>query len=546
MNRFAKLTQLGALALSLVVLATLPNIATAQDFANEIPTVKRTMTTKDLNPETAGTADALKTLMYLAHTHVGQAQAPVGPAGEKGPVADASKAQEKQIEVVNRPGIFGSVRVGKELQGVNPTLRGISNPIFSYQWYRCKKFKENSIQGCTAIPAANELAYTIAPEDLKKFIVLQVTIQTSPETAVSSSAVSISNHVGYTQPYFGQLNLYNATPTAQLKSAPRGDAVYVVDHEAWQGQGTGFRPSFEVNWYSCSKKIAKVPSKLPNGCRLLSAGNQPSRLEFNNLSNSFPIRPAADEIGRHLLARMNSEEDYGSFQIYSKSIPIVAKYPVPTNVSPPRINVSPVIGETVSIDSVGVWSAGVETPQTFKWFRCTKPVKKLTSTRPAKCSEIPYSIKQIHPVFVADAGKYLSLAITVSAGDKPKTFWSASSQRVPQSSNEMQPPTFTSEPYGFYGTDWPWVGWYVNVGEWTGSAPISASAFFYSCDSVPTSFEWTVFPEISEPNLVYAPVGCEGVAHDRPQSGELSGDGDDSWWVSIVVSNQYGIISWLL
>jgi hypothetical protein len=535
MNRFAKLTQLGALALSLVVLATLPNIATAQDFSNEIPTVKRTMTMKDLNPETTGTADAPKTLMYLAQTHAGQALPSVGPAGEKGPVADASKAQEKQIEVVNRPGIFGSVRVGKELQGVNPTLRGISNPIFSYQWYRCKKFKENSIQGCTAIPAANELAYTIAPEDLKKFIVLQVTIQTSPETEVSSSAVSISNHVGYAQPYFGQLNFYNGTPTAQLKSATQGDAVYVVDHEAWQAQGAGFRPSFEVNWYSCAKKVAKAPSKLPNGCRLLSAGNQPSRLEFNNPSNAFPIRPAADEIGRHLLAQMKSEEDYGSFQIYSKSIPIVNPL-VPLNASPPHIVGSPAIGGTVTIDSAGVWSA-------FKWFRCSKPVKKFTSTRPAKCSEIPYSIKQTHPVFVADAKKYLSLAVSVSAGGVAKTFWTASSQRVPQPSDEMQPPRFWSEPYGFYGTEWPWVGWYVKVGEWTGSAPISVSAFFYSCNSTPTRYEWTVFPGISEPNVAYAPVGCEGVAHDRPQSGELTGAGDDSWVTSIVISDQYGIIS---
>jgi hypothetical protein len=527
------------MALSVIVLSPLPNIATAQDFSSEIPAVQWAMKTKQLHPASAGTADAPKTLIKRAQSLVGQVPPSVGSPGEKAPAAGTSKVLAQQIEVVNRPGIFGSVRVGKELQGVNPTLLGVSNPIFSYQWYRCRKYTQNSIQGCTAVPAASELEYTLVPDDLGKFIVLQVTIQTIPETGESSSAVSISNTVGSTQPYFGQLNFYNGTPSAQLKSAPQGDAVYVIDDEAWQAEGQGFRPAFEVNWYSCAKKVVKVPSKLPPGCRLLSSGTQQSRLAFNNLSNAFPILPAADEIGRHLLAQMKSEEDYGSFQIYSKSIPIVNPVnPVPPNASPPTIVGSPAIGETISIDSAGLWSA-------FKWFRCSKPVKKFTSTRPAQCAEIPYSIKQIHPVFVADAGKYLSVAVSVSVGGVAKTFWTVSSQRVPQPSAEMQPPRFLSEPFGFDGTEWPLVGWYVNVGEWTGSASIIGSAFFYSCDSVPTSFEWTVFPEISEPNLVYAPVGCEAVAHDRPQSGEVSGDGD-IWWVSIVVSNQYGIISWVL
>ena len=94
------------------------------------------------------------------------------------------------ISKVSNPSVIGSAKKGKVLRQVAGQWNG-SNPLVSYQWYRCSKQVKSSLNTkpakCSSIAGARGQSYKLAKKDKNKYVLVAVTARNSISSLTSWS-----------------------------------------------------------------------------------------------------------------------------------------------------------------------------------------------------------------------------------------------------------------------------------------------------------------------------------------------------------------------
>ena len=283
----------------------------------------------------------------------------------------------------------------------------------------------------------------------------------------------------------------------------------------WRGSKVG---TFSYQWFSCSANQASyTTTDLPSGCGYIatSAGRS---------TTSDSLTPIESDIGSHLGVRIRATNATGSFDVWTNTSLAVTQEA--TNLTPPVLGQQNVVGDRLTLAGglVSDWKGAPNPAVAVEWYTCSTQHSTPPATKPNTCTLF------VNGTGVPDEGITLLveqsigtqyLMAKVSATNKPWVFenrsktvelFTATSKRI--ISKPYVNPTGTSPSRS--GADNVGESLSLNAGQWLGTAPISFTYRWFSCDTpvAPSKLETVA------DGCVLFKTASQGVLLTHPQAGK--------------------------
>lgn len=299
------------------------------------------------------------------------------------------------------PTISGTGLIGAVETASTGTWLGSPAPTYAYSWHRCtSRITATSLTipaGCTAITGATAAIYTLVAADAGLYVDVKVTATNSAGTAtiwtLSTGGVgtlptntvvpSISGTASVGSTLTGSIGTWTSAPAATVTQ----------------------------QWHSCTAAVTVATSTLPAGCTAVSGAT----------ATTFATTNA--DAGKFFSFAVTQSNIVGTVTIWSASTG--ATQAPPLNTVAPTFSGNPTVGGVLT-GYVGTWIASPVATVTQNWYSCTTPITAISSTKPASCTLISGATSLGYTIVTADAGKYLSLAVTETNSLGSSTVWSKS------------------------------------------------------------------------------------------------------------------------
>ena len=330
------------------------------------------------------------------------------------------------------PTITGVTRDGETLTAQPGSWTG-SNPItYSYEWRRC----DAGGATCGAIPNAASATYTLAAADVGSTIRVRVTASNVGGASTADSAA--------TAPISAAPPTSIAPPT--VTGTPQEGQTLTVTTGSW----TGTPPlTYGYQWRDCDTSTG--------ACADIAG------------ATTATYTPRPSDVGYALVARVTATNAGGSTSADSTPTAAVAAAPVaPTNVTPPSIAGLAQDGRPLNA-AAGVWTGTSPIAYAFQWQRC--------DAFGAACFDIVGATAQVYTLTSSDVDYTVRVSVTAS---NPGGSTTAVSDPTPLVSATAPAnaalPTITGSAK---------VGQTLSAdsGTWTGTAPISYTYQWQTCDA---------------------------------------------------------------
>ena len=299
------------------------------------------------------------------------------------------------------PTISGTGLIGAVETATTGTWIGTPAPTYTYAWHRCTaRIKATSATipaGCTAITGATAATYTLAAADAGLYIDVKVTATNSAGTAsiwtlstggvgtlpVATVVPSISGTASVGSTLTGAIGTWTSAPAATVSQ----------------------------QWYSCSAAVTVASSTLPVGCTLVTG------------ATALTYATTNADAGKYFSFAVTQANIVGTVTIWSVSTG--ATQAPPLNTVAPSFSGNPTVGGVLTA-LLGTWIASPAATVTQRWYVCNSPITATSQSLPAGCSAISSATRSTYTISTAEAGKYISLAVTETNSLGTSTIWSKS------------------------------------------------------------------------------------------------------------------------
>ena len=349
------------------------------------------------------------------------------------------------------------------------SIRGTPSPAQSYRWFRCDSqvAAASAFQptNCVVIPKANLAGYLLAPADITKYIVLELTLKNR----------------------LGSVTRYTAS-TAQVLQFPEVTGTLSITGSQWLGK------TLQAGNYSVSAFPAATPS-------------------IQWFRGDVPIAGAVTDTYVLTESDVNSTIRY---EISAKnSVGPVTRSSGSTGVigMPPRLLLGsvPVVCGIEGDSEVGaganIWTcpgAWQATPSdvifSYQWYSCTLPHTAAPEVIPTDCTLIKKQNESEYLVSFKDETKFLAYRVVASNGTEDRTWMSSTTGRV-----YVKPKYLTGAKIAFATGQAakdgaPRVGYTIEVtlGNWRGAATNNYTYQWFSCEKAVTQSVSTLKPKCED------------------------------------------------
>jgi len=272
---------------------------------------------------TAKLADVLHTLAVRVSA--------TGPGGTT-QATSAPTASIAPLPIVNvtRPSVSGSVVVGNKLTADKGAWNGTISG-YGYQWLSC----DAGGASCAPITDATSSGYTTKVADIGHALAVRVTA-TGPDSQVSATSAATG--------------AITAVPVSNL-ALPTISGTKVAGSQLALDKGTwkGTISSYAYQWRRCDAN--------GTGCADVAG----------KTGNKYTL--AAVDVGYTIRVRVTATGLGGTASAVSAATTVIADLP-PSNVTPPVLNGTPVLGHGYSLSiGIGSWK-GSNLVYSYRWQRC--------------------------------------------------------------------------------------------------------------------------------------------------------------------------------
>jgi uncharacterized protein YukE len=331
------------------------------------------------------------------------------------------------------PQVTGTTQDGETL-GVNlGTWTGTAPLIYTYQWKRCDAAGAN----CVDVPGATSSTYDLTGDDVGHTIRVEVT---ATNGAGDDTATSAPSSLTIADPPV------NTAPPAVVGSTYDGETLS-VDLGDW----TGTDPlDYDYQWQRCD-----------------SAGANCVDI-FGATSNTYDLTP--DDVGSTIRVEVTATNSAGDDSATSSpsSVTLPAAVP-PNNTIVPNVLGSTQTGDTLTVD-LGTWTGTNPLDYDYQWQRC--------DAAGANCVDISGATDDTYDLTDLDVGHTIRVEVTATnlAGDD-------TANSTPSALVVPEPPNNTAAP-DVLGSTQDGDTLSVDLGTWTGTAPLDYDYQWQRCDAV--------------------------------------------------------------
>jgi len=328
------------------------------------------------------------------------------------------------------PTFTGTQTDGQTLTAQNGTWTGTAPLTYTYAWQRCDSAGAN----CAAISGATASTYTLTSAEVGRKVRVAVTATNSAGNATAFSVTSGS---------------IAARPPANV-TAPviSGTVQHGQTLTSSNGTWTGTAPlSFTYQWRRCDGAGAN--------CVDIAGAT----------ANTYTL--VAADVGARITVKVTATNSAGNANASATPTTAVAAAP-PVNTSVPTITGTPRDGSVLTGDR-GTWTGTDPITYTQRWQRC--------DSAGTNCTDIAGATSGAYTAAGADVGSRLRVVYTGTnaAGN-------SSANSAPTSVVTAAPPVNVSAPT-FTGTQRDGQTLTAANGAWTGTAPLTYTYAWQSCDS---------------------------------------------------------------
>ncbi|HEX4717467.1 MAG TPA: metallophosphoesterase [Thermoleophilaceae bacterium] len=269
------------------------------------------------------------------------------------------------------PTISGTAQDGGTLTATSGSWTGTPTITYGYQWRRC----DTSGAACADITGATQAAYTAAPADVGRTLVMQVTSTGPGGSSTASSAASAT---------VAALPPANTVAPAIAGVAVDGQTL-TTDTGSWTGTPT---IAYASQWQRCDA--------ITGVCNDIATATGPN----------YTLVSA--DVGYKVRVRVTGSNAGGSLAALSLQTAAVGAV-APTNTALPVVSGAAQPGQTLTTSN-GSWSGTTPTYR-YQWQRC--------DNKGANCANITNQTASTYVVASGDQGSTLSAAVTAtnSAGN---------------------------------------------------------------------------------------------------------------------------------
>jgi streptogramin lyase len=337
------------------------------------------------------------------------------------------------------PGISGTAQVGQTLSASTGTWGGTPPISYSYQWQSCDSLGES----CLDISGATTSIYVPAAEDVGDTL---RTIVTAENSVGSSSARSQPTSVVLPIPPS------NTAPPTISGTMQDGQTLTASEGE-WESSSS---LTYTYQWERCNATGGE--------CEAIAGAT----------SSTYTL--ADGEVGGSVRVLVTAANAGGSTSAGSAASARVAPV-APINSSLPSISGSSAEGQTLTA-SPGVWSGSPAPSYTFRWERCNSAGEA--------CTDIEGAANRTYRLGAVDAGA--RLRVRVVATNVASSATASSSATGPVESTGAVAPSNTESP-SISGSPEDGQTLSANAGAWGGTAPLSYTYQWQSCDEAGSGCE---------------------------------------------------------
>ncbi|MGD0273197.1 MAG: hypothetical protein ABSB96_05680 [Gaiellaceae bacterium] len=264
------------------------------------------------------------------------------------------------------PTISGTAKQGQTLSATTGTWAGNPAPTFAYQWRRC----DSSGGSCSDISGAGSATYLLVLADVGSTIRVVVTATNSAGSATATST--------QTGAIAGLPPVNSALP--EISGTLRQGQTLSATTGTWAGNPA---PTFAYQWRRCDLS--------GDGCTdIAGAVNGTYKLVYADAGGTIRVAVTASN-------------SYGSNSAGSSATSEVTGLP-PSWSALPTIAGSALQGQTLSVDSPGVWTNSPS--YEYQWQQC--------DALGNNCSDISGETSDSHTLGSGDAGKTIRVSVTAS------------------------------------------------------------------------------------------------------------------------------------
>lgn len=380
------------------------------------------------------------------------------------------------------PIVAGTPNTGSTLTVSSGTWNGSPTPAISYSWYSCPAAVTAVVAtvpaNCAVIPSATSSTYVVAPSDAGKYITAAVTAKNNAGSA-SRWAVSTAAITGAA---------YNTVAPAITGSAAIGSEL-TSSAGTWSGSPA---PTLTYSWYRCLNAVTTAATTAPAGCAVIAGASAatytPTTADAgrflaaavtgtNTIAASTKWTPTTGVIG---VAPVATGDPFitGTAAVGSTLSGSNGTWTgLPTGIQPPSgpnagrtyngYNIMVIqsslnaVGISTTVDGIygpqttsnvrvyqsryGLTVDGIVGPQTwghmssvvnapatfvYAWYSCSAAVTASSTSQPAGCAPIAGAAAASFAVNAAQAGKFVSFAVTAKNIAGAATKWSVSTVGV--------------------------------------------------------------------------------------------------------------------
>jgi hypothetical protein len=328
------------------------------------------------------------------------------------------------------PAISGAVQDGRTLSASAGAWTAAPSPTYSYQWQSCNSAGEN----CSNVSGATSSTYVLGHGDVGT--TLRVTVEA---TNFAGSAASTSEATEV---------VAAAAPANTMAPAVSGEATEGQALAADTGSWTGTPPlTYAYQWQSCDV-----------------SGEECADIE-GAVESEYVL--GAGDVGTTLRVIVTAENSAGSASSASEATAVVVGTP-PSDSAPPSISGTAQDGQRLSANT-GTWEGAQPVSYAYQWQRCDGLGEG--------CFDVARATGSSYMVGPSDVGGTIDVVVTATnaAGSTASTSELTAVVTALAPSNTI-PPGLSGQPVAGRALA-------SSTGSWTGSAPLSYSYKWQSCNA---------------------------------------------------------------
>ncbi len=367
------------------------------------------------------------------------------------------------------PAITGSLHVGQTLTTAMPTVRAYPTPTSTtFEWYHCTTNSgtdsNTSIPvGCVKIGDTNQTTITLDESMAGRYIEIY---------AVSTNSVKTVRKNTFGTKYVTKSPTNDVAPTISGITLANGTNKFSSVAGRWTAYPSV--STYNYNWLLCQELVATATSTKPANCSAApgsSSSTVPSQLLLTReMSGKFLV---LEETATQASNNLDLNKQVKIYSASSSEIRSAPLFETDSTISGFRH-----LGEEL-VASVGTVSGFPVANPTLQWYSCTSAVTSKISLVGFGCTAISGATATRYTLTSAELDRFVTVSVTASNSVSSVTGVAISgSLKVTQSPTNLTPPTLR-------GDTTVGVNKVITVtgGSWAGTATISKTVNWYSCDS---------------------------------------------------------------